>query len=84
MPNGSNRLFLFRRKSTPIFVIYSAKDIETMTTEAGTVTADCSFAEHIMSLMPKQLDLMRLTGEPLKAYLQTALQSPLRGPLILI
>lgn len=32
-----------------------------------------------MSLMPKQSDLMRLTGEPLKAYLQTALQSPATG-----
>jgi len=32
-----------------------------------------------MSLMPIQSDLIRLTGEPLKAYLQTALQSPATG-----
>ena len=32
-----------------------------------------------MSLTPKQSDLMRLTGEPLKTHLRSALQNPARG-----
>ena len=80
MHNGSIRLFLFRRKSAPIFVHLFCQrhrnhDHRSRNSHSGLPVLRSTF----MSLMPKQSDLMRLTGEPLKAYLQNALQSPATG-----